>query len=184
MKTIKILLCAALVLAFANHADAQKKTARKPPAPNHATTIKVQAMEVGTAFMNNDFNTFVQYMHPDIIAYAGGKEKMKEKMDSAYLMMKQFNVSFKKYWIGTPGPVIKYKNQLQAVLPESTIVVTPMGELSAETTMLVISYDNGKHWYFIDTNVYKADKLKNILPDLSPELVIPPRKKPKLTPAN
>ena len=57
-------------------------------------------MDLGSAFMKNDFNTFVKYMHPNIIAFAGGKEKMKAMMDSAYGAMKLFGVSFKRYWIG------------------------------------------------------------------------------------
>ena len=77
---------------------------------------------------------------------------------------------------------MKHKNQLQAVLPQSTTMKTPLGELTAETYWIVISADKGKNWWFIDTNVYQADKLKNILPDLSPKLVIPPRKEPKLVP--
>jgi hypothetical protein len=121
-------------------------------------------------------------MHPGIIAFAGGREKMKTRMDSAYTAMKQFGVSFKRYWIGNPGQIVTYKNQLQAVLPQSTTLVTPLGELTAETSMIVISPDKGETWWFIDTNVYKADKLKNILPDLSPKLVIPPQKQPKLVP--
>ena len=148
------------------------------------TVIKVQAMEMGNAAIRNDFNTFVKYMHPDVVAFAGGKADMKTKMDSAYQMMKQFGVSFKRYWIGNPGEIVKHKNQLQALLPQSTSLKTPFGELNAETTMLVISKDGGKNWWFIDTNVYGTDKLKNILPDLSPKLVIPPRTKPKLVPAN
>ena len=150
---------------------------------NLSTTIKIQAMDMGNALMKNDFTTFSKYMHPNIVAYAGGKENMKTKMDSAYAAMKLFGVSFKRYWIGSPGKIIKYKDQLQAVLPEMTIMKTPLGELTAETSVIVISMDKGKNWYFIDTNVYQIDKVKNILPDLSPELVIPPRKKPKLVPA-
>jgi hypothetical protein len=149
---------------------------------NLSTTIKVQAMDMATALMKNDFTTFSKYMHPNIIAFAGGKEKMKTKMDSAYATMKLFGVSFKRYWIGTPGEIVNYKNQLQAVLPESTIMKTPLGELTAETSMVAISMDKGKSWYFIDTNVYKADKLKSILPDISPKLTIPPQKKPRLIP--
>jgi hypothetical protein len=53
---------------------------------------------------------------------------------------------------------------------------------TTETSMIVISMDKGKNWYFIDTNVYKADKLKTILPGISPKLNIPPQKKPKLVP--
>ncbi len=172
MKKIKFLLFSVGVILLSLCTEAQ----------NLSTTIKVQAMDMGNAVIRNDFNSFVKYMHPNIIAFAGGKENMKTKMDSAYQMMKQFNVTFKRYWIGNPGEIVKYKNQLQAVLPESTILKTPLGELTAETSMIVISNDNGKNWWFIDTNVYNSEKLKNILPDLSPKLVIPPRKKPKLVP--
>jgi len=35
--------------------------------------------------------------------------------------MKLFGVSFKRYWIGDPGEIISYNNQLQAVLPEITV---------------------------------------------------------------
>jgi len=149
---------------------------------NLSTSIKVQAMDMATALMKNDFTTFSKYMHPNIISFAGGKEKMKTKMDSAYAAMKLFGVSFKRYWIGDPGEIVSYNNQLQAVLPESTVIKTPLGELTAETSLIVISMDKGKNWYFIDTNVYKADKLKTILPGISPKLNIPPQKKPKLVP--
>ena len=149
---------------------------------NLSTTIKVQAMDMAAALMKNDFTTFSKYMHPNIILYAGGKEQMKSKMDSAYAAMKLFGISFKRYWIGDPGEIVSYNNQLQAVLPEITVIKTPLGELTAETSMIVISMDKGKSWYFIDTNVYKADKLKTILPGISPKLIIPPQKKPKLVP--
>jgi len=149
---------------------------------NLSTTIKVQAMDMGSALMKNDFETFVKYMHPNIITYAGGKEKMKTKMDSVYSAMKLFGVTFKRYSIGSPGEIVSYKDQLQSILPEISTIRTPMGELTVETSMIVISPDNGKNWWFIDTNVYKVDKLKSILPDLSPKLVIPPQKEPKMVP--
>jgi len=170
MKNIKFILLPVALLLISLCTGAQSLS----------TTIKVQAMEMGNAVIKNDFNSFVKYMHPDVIAFAGGKEKLKTKMDSAYGMMKQFNVTFKRYWIGHPGEIIKHKKSLQAVLPESTILKTPLGELTAETSVIAITHDKGKNWLFIDTNVYNLEKLKNVLPDLSPRLVIPPRKKPKL----
>src|SRR6478672_4874195 len=151
---------------------------------NLSTTIKVQAIDMGSALMKNDFATFIKYMHPNVIAYAGGKDKMKTKMDSVYSAMKLFGVNFKRYSIGSPGEIVSYKDQLQAVLPEITTLKTPLGELTVETSVIVISPDGGKNWWFIDTNVYKVDKLKNILPDISPQLIIPPQKQPKLVPAD
>lgn len=174
MKKSKLFLFVLFTLLLASGAKAQ----------NLSTTIKVQAMDLGSALIKNDFATFIKYMHPNIIAYAGGKEKMKAKMDSAYAAAKLFGVSFKRYSIGSPGEIVSYKDQLQTVLPEITTIKTPLGELTVETSMIVISPDSGKNWWFIDTNVYKVDKLKSVLPDISPELIIPPQKQPKLVPAD
>lgn len=173
MRTCRLLILSLLLLLAAREAGAQ----------NMASTIKVQAMQMGKALMKNDFNNFVRYMHPNVIAYAGGREQMKAKMDSAFVMTQRFGVTFKRYYIGNPGKIVKYKNQLQAVLPQSSTLSMALGEVTMESSFVVISADGGKNWWFIDTNVYHADKLKSILPDLSPELVIPPRSKPKMVPA-
>ena len=149
---------------------------------NLKTTIKIQAMDMAGALVKNDFNSFSRYMHPKVIEIAGGKQKLKNNMDSADAMMKQFGMEFKKIVIGHPGEIITYKEQLQCVVPQSTNMKIPLGELYVETSLIAISMDKGKNWYFIDTNVYKADKLKTALPDLSPKLVIPPQKEPKFTP--
>jgi len=172
MKTLNLFFISIFILALPQLTIAQ----------NHSSTIKVQAMQMGNAVVRNDFETFVKYMHPNIIAFAGGRQEMKNKMDSAYVAMAKYKVKFKTYLIGNPGEIVRYKNQLQAILPQTTTMQTPMGEVILETTMLVISNDNGKNWWFIDTNVYKADKLKNVLPDISPRLVLPPPGKPKLGP--
>lgn len=173
MKNLSRILLCAFILIISSATEGQ----------NLATTIKVQAMDMATALMKNDFATFSKYMHPNIVSFAGGKEQMKNKMDSAAKAMREFGISFKHYWIGDPGEIVTYKNQLQAVLPESTTIKTPLGEVTAETSMIVISTDQGKSWYFIDTNVYRVSKLKTILPDLSPKLVIPTPKQPQFTPA-
>jgi len=155
-------------------------TPRMLRAQNLATNIKVQAMDMASAVMNNDFNTFVKYMHPGIIGFAGGERMMKAKMDSAASAMKRFKVSFKKCSVGHPGEIIRHQDLLQSVYPQTTVMTTPMGELTVETSIIALSKDNGTSWWFIDTNVYRLDKLKNLIPELSPRLLIPPRKKPQL----
>ncbi|MBS1609532.1 MAG: hypothetical protein JSS70_12395 [Bacteroidetes bacterium] len=172
MRCIKVFTFSVIIILFSFCSGAQ----------NFSTSVKTQALDMADALIKNDFNRFVKYMHPAIVEFAGGKEQMKARMDSAYLAMKRFGVSFKKYWIENPGEIVQYKNQLQSVLPVSTTLLTPLGELTAETSIIVISADKGKNWWFIDTNVYDTDKVKNVLPDLSPKLVIPPKKKPKLIP--
>ena len=100
-----------------------------------STRIKVQAMDMAKAFVKNDFNSFLKYMSPDIIAFAGGKEQLKAKMDSASIALTRFGARFKRYWIGNPGDIISYKHQLQAVLPASSTLITLLGELTIETLL-------------------------------------------------
>ena len=149
---------------------------------NVQTTIKIQAMDMANALIKNDFPNFVKYMDPKIIQYIGGKEKLKATMDTAAVKMKQFGASFKKILIGNPGEIISYKNQLQCVVPENTEIESMLGNLAAQTSLIAISIDKGKSWYFTDTNIYKEDKLKSLMPDLSPNLKIPPQQKPTFTP--
>lgn len=56
------------------------------------------------------------------------------------------------------------------------------GNVTFETTLIAISPDEGKHWYFVDTSVYNVKDVKKAVPDLSPQLVIPPAKPPKIIP--
>jgi len=65
-------------------------------------------------------------------------------------------------------------------VPQTTEVKFMASKVILESTLIAISEDNGLHWYFVDTTIYHGDKLKSSLPDLSPELVIPPLKQPKI----
>jgi hypothetical protein len=139
-------------------------------------------MDMANALVKNDFARFSKYLPPAIIEYAGGSDKLKMNMDSASRAMKQFAISFKRILIGNPGPIINYKDQLQCVVPQTSTMETPLAELEVTSSLIAISTDQGKNWYFIDTNVYKADKVKKVLPGLSPELRVPTQQAPKITP--
>jgi len=65
------------------------------------TTIKTQALDMARSLIRNDFNAFSKYIHPAILEMAGGRENLKNNMDSANSAMKQFGVQFKKILIGT-----------------------------------------------------------------------------------
>jgi hypothetical protein len=146
--------------------------------PPLESVIKAQALEMVRALINNDFATFSKFVHPKIMEASGGPAQMKSGMDSAAAYKKQFGVEVKKILIGNPGAIIRYHDQLQCVLQENTDLQTLMGTLSVESSLIGISEDNGKRWYFLDNNMYRAAKLKNALPELSPNLDIPTQKPP------
>lgn len=152
-------------------------------AQNLNTVIKTQAMDMANGLIKKDFPRFLKYMHPNIIETAGGKDKILQRMDTANAVATQLGAVIKKILIGNPGPIIKYKNQLQVTLPQSTEMSSGFGNVTLETTLIAISTDAGKNWYFIDTSMYNLKEVKKAMPDLSPELIIPPPKQPKFTPA-
>jgi hypothetical protein len=151
-------------------------------AQNLGTTIKIQAMDMARAVLDKDVDKMVSYLPPKLVADAGGKEKMMIARDTLNKYMKQFGAEIKRVTIGDPGKIISYKKQLQATLPQTTRLKFMASTITLESTLIAISEDKGAHWYFVDTSIYRGDKLSKLLPDLSPELVIPPMKQPTITP--
>src|ERR1700741_2247993 len=151
---------------------------------NHETVIKTQAMEMAKAMLKKDYDNFIKYADPKLVELGGGKEKMRPFMDTLTSRMKSFGAEIKKITIGHPYKVITYKRELQSSLPQTTEVSFLSGFIIVESTLIAISQDDGKNWYFIDTNFYNEKKLKEALPDLSPDLVIPPQKRPRIVDPN
>lgn len=141
------------------------------------SSIKAAGIDMMRALMRKDYDSFSLYMHPKIIEMAGGRDKMIRKLDTASQVMVQFG-AIRRITIGNPYKVVRYHNQWQATLPQTTVATFFSGTITLETTLIAISADEGKHWYFIDTNLYDMQEVKQQLPDLSPDLVIPPRKEP------
>ena len=171
MNTKTLFLLPAILLSFSmNRIQGQ----------NLSTTIKIQAMEMVRAVLDKDLDKLVAYMPPKLVADAGGKEKMMVARDTLNKYMKQFGAEIKKVTIGNPGKIISFKNQLQSTLPQMTELKFMASTITLESTLIAISEDKGLHWYFVDTNIYREETLKTSLPNLSPELVIPPMKPPKI----
>jgi hypothetical protein len=146
------------------------------------TIIKIQAMDMARAVLAKDVDKIVYYMPPKLVADAGGKEKMMIARDTVNKYMKQFGAEIKKVTIGNPGKIISYKKQLQTTVPQTTEASFMSSTVILQSTLIAISEDGGRRWYFVDTNIYRENKLRSSLPDLSPELVIPPMSMPKIIP--
>jgi len=146
------------------------------------TIIKIQAMDMARAVLAKDVDKIVYYMPPKLVEDAGGKEKMMIARDTVNKYMKQFGAEIKKVTIGNPGKIISYKKQLQTTVPQTTEASFMSSTVILQSTLIAISEDGGRRWYFVDTNIYRENKLRSSLPDLSPELVIPPMTMPKIIP--
>jgi hypothetical protein len=146
--------------------------------------IKSQAVDMTRALLKKDNKTFLTYMHPTVIQAGGGSAKVMQMMDTMQNTMIKFGAKVKKITIGNPSAIVKEKSSWQCTLPQTTILEFMGNEIEATTTLIGISEDQGKHWYFIDTSVYQEKQLKKIMPSISPTLVIPKMSPPKVRPMN
>ncbi|GAI43696.1 unnamed protein product, partial [marine sediment metagenome] len=104
-------------------------------------------------------------------------------LDSVEKYKKQFGIKVKSIVVGNPTKVVTHKKIMQCTLPQTMTVEVMMGTVETETTLIGLSQD-GKKWYFVDALLYKQKDSKDKLPELSPDLVIPPMKQPVMKPAD
>lgn len=147
-----------------------------------ATVVKSQALEMGNALVAGDSKQFSKYMLPEAINAGGGAEKVNLMMDSMFTMFKTFGGQVQRITYGNPGKIVKYMKELQTTLPQTTEITSPFADVVITSTLIAISRDKGKSWYFFDTSMGRAKNLKDKLPTLSPEIVVPPMQPPKITP--
>jgi len=168
MKTL-ILLLALLPSAFS--------LAQSPPLPS---VVKAQALSMGKALVAGDGNTFSRYMLPEMIEAGGGPEKLRSLMDSMFMMFRNFGGNVDRITYGNPGKIVRYGKELQTTVPQTTSITSPLADLDLATTLVAISRDDGKNWFFYDPQMGQARQMKDKLPRLSPEIVIPPAAKPRI----
>lgn len=139
-------------------------------------TIKQQANLMVQAFLKKDFEKFSTYTYPKIIELFGGKEKYIQFLEQ--LMSGPDAPVFLKFSIGEPSKIIDTGNELQVIVPQTSEIQLPDGILVSNSSLIALSEDNGKHWYFIDTSVNGLEKIRSQFTNLSKDLVVPPKEEP------
>lgn len=149
---------------------------------NMSTVIKTEALKMARALAALDLETYISYTYPTLVSDNVSKQKMKQGLDSVEKFKKQFGIKIKSILVGNPSKVVTYKKIMQCTLPQTMTIEAMMGVVETENTLIGLSHD-GKKWYFVDALLYKQKESKEKLPELSPDLVIPPMKKATTKPA-
>lgn len=147
----------------------------------YTSAIKSSAMEMGNALAQKNSKKFIDYQHPVMIELAGGEEQLRTISDSALKVFEQLGGRVSKINYGNPSEVVSYKKVMQSVIPQTLTLTSFIADIEIATSLIAISEDEGKHWRFIDTNLFSINQIKSALPELSPALVIPKSKPPKIT---
>ena len=144
------------------------------------TTVKKQAMEMSEFLMKKDFPNFCKYTHPKLIEVIGGQENMQNYLSRQMESMEATGLTYLSIETGEPSKILTVGNELQCTLPQTVQMDSPKGKITTTSTLICISENKGKNWYFINANEESLPQLKQTIPTISNELAVPPMRRPDL----
>ncbi|MBC7383424.1 MAG: hypothetical protein H7296_10620 [Bacteroidia bacterium] len=169
-----ILITSILVFVMACSGEPGNNTASE-----RVKVIKEQASAMGGILVRKDYSAFVKCTYPKIVELMGGEKKMIDIMEKGAMEMEKEGSAFLETKIGEPSVVIKAGNQLQCTVPITLEMKVPHGHLTNHSTLIAISEDDGKSWYFVDNSGKSLEVMRKVLPELSAQLIIPEKQEPR-----
>ena len=145
---------------------------------NYSDIIKEQAETMSQFLLKKNFKSFTQFTYPKLVEMMGGEQKMIETLEKASTQMEADGTAYLNVTIGEPSRVLSFQNEMQCIIPQTLEIKVPNGRVLTKSSLIAISIDNGKSWYFVDTSGKDIQTMKKVLPNLSEELIIPVKKKP------
>ncbi len=143
--------------------------------------IQQQANLMGQAFIKGDYQAFAKYTYPAIVSAMGGENRMASVLANSATNMKTQGEVFDNISFDSPTNIVKSGNELQCTLQQHTTIKLANGRAVATSTLIAISKDGGKNWWFVDTSNKDAAAIRKALPNLSTAIIIPPQQKPVFT---
>ena len=138
-------------------------------------SAKEDAMEMGKAFIAQDFKTYMDYTLPFVYEEWGGKEKMVEGLKQSMDAFTERKVFFEAVNYEVIGEVKKTDKNYQCILKQTLTMSADFDRINLEGILLGISED-AENWKFAEVTNMKIEELKRLVPDLHPDIKIPATK--------
>jgi len=148
----------------------------EPPVPPAALqAAKKSAAKMQEAARRGDWAKVLEYTYPTLVERMGGKEKA-----LAFMKKQAGGIKLRSVKLGEPTQAARVGDKtIQVTLPTQVRMAGPISEAEIESTLLGVSRDGGKTWTFVD--VQNPEQVRAVVPDVSPELKLVSRGKPKMT---
>ena len=133
--------------------------------------IKTQSDSMFAAFKRQDWETFSNYMHPDIIKLVKGKAAFIDLLNAEMGNLKSLQFT-QLIQVGNIQ-VVKVNKTMQCVVQYGLGMSMDSSLISGVSSSIGESTDNGQTWKFVRNTAKNFDELKTLLPWVSYSLKIP-----------
>lgn len=158
-------VCGMIGLNCCRNSTDSKSVVKLDPFKEH---IKKEAERMSNYLLTKEYKSFIKCMYPPLIEKMGGEDQMLSILEKG---LPDGN-SIEKVSISIPSDTILVQNQIQCTLKEDIVMKVKGGKLLYTSTLIGLSDDNGKTWFFLDANGRSLQSLKEGFPNLSDQLNI------------
>jgi hypothetical protein len=132
--------------------------------------IQVDGEAMLNAFVNKNYDTYVNFVHPNLIKAMGGKSKLIVAVKKSLSEMSSFKVSFKT---GKILQLIKTAKGFQCIIESKLTLTRDKVRTYVNSAMYGFSDPTGKHWKYADVDGNEEESLRKLFPEMDKKLVIP-----------
>ena len=127
--------------------------------------------------LHKNYSEIIDYTYPKLVEMAGGKQALLKAAKTAFDKMDESFI-LEKITFGEPQKIYVAGKELHCIVPETLSINTSKGKMQASYSLLAVSLDKGKKWYFIETHKFTPKFMKTIFPNFNYNLAIPENTKP------
>lgn len=155
----------------------------QPALQKFRPTVKAAAKRMNNALVKKDIKAFVKTTYPKVVEMTdGGLDKIQADLEKQIANIEKSGSKILSAWPGDASTVIDTADEYQCTIPQYMKMQLTNGALTTQTTLIALSNDKGKTWYFIDVTDKSLAQWRTVFPNLSSRLVIFPPKEPKFEP--
>jgi hypothetical protein len=145
--------------------------------------VKAAAKRMNDALVKKDIKTFVKTTYPKVVEMTdGGLTRVQSEIEKSIAGIEQAGSKILSAWPGEATTIIDTAGEYQCTIPQYMKMRLDNGVLTTQTTLIALSPDKGKTWYFIDMTDKSLAQWRTVFPNMSSKLVIFPPKEPKFEP--
>jgi hypothetical protein len=127
-----------------------------------AKNLKLTAAKMLKAYTSRDFEASAAFVHPSAVEiYFGSRARLVEALKLTTHKMDSQNYIMVGGAIHGISKIVRANTELQAVVTQSVRARIPNGSMNSITSLLAISSDSGKTWYFVGIGNKKRQDLEN-----------------------
>jgi len=135
--------------------------------------IKYQADLYNEAFVNKDYDTYVDMTIESIVHLGGGKESMISVVKEQVEMYEGSNINLESIILERMSELYKSKDAFHVILRQRHILKIGETKYLKIANYLGESKDEGVTWKFLDLEAYDEESLALFIPGISPSVIIP-----------